>query len=119
MNRILWINVAMVCCLFFAAREALAGGFGGGGGIGGGGGGGEWAGGGGGGGGHVGGGGGVVGDQRVGAAADHRHLAVALEAAPDPREFGERLGDRLVGRAHFAPHRDRRERIEHVVLAGQ
>ena len=61
----------------------------------------------------------VVVDQRVRAAAVEPHVAVALEAAADAVEVGERRGDRRVADADFAADRDRGQRVAHVVHAGQ
>ena len=59
----------------------------------------------------------VVVDQRVGAAAFHGNLAVALEAAAHAAELGERLGDGGIADASLAADRDRGERVLHVVHA--
>ena len=59
----------------------------------------------------------VVVDQRERAAVLERHVTVALKAAVNPFEFGERLHDRGVGNADFASDRNRGERVLHVVNA--
>ena len=61
----------------------------------------------------------VVVDQRAGAAAFRGEVAVALEAAADAVELGERLRDGGRGHARLAADRDRGERVLHVVQAGQ
>ena len=61
----------------------------------------------------------VVVDQHECPAVGKRDVAVALEAATDALEFGQRLRDRGVGDAGLAADRDRGKRVLHVVHAGQ
>ena len=65
----------------------------------------------------------VIVDQRERAAAaltrDHGLLAVALEPAIDAVEFGEALDHRRVGQLELGGDRDRGQRVQHVVVAGQ
>jgi hypothetical protein len=61
----------------------------------------------------------VVIDQREAAAGRQGHLAIALEAAADALEFGERLDDRGVGDLHLGGDGDGGQRIQDVVQPGR
>ncbi len=61
----------------------------------------------------------VVVDQRERPAAFERDVRMALEAAGDAAELGERPRDRRVGHAGLAADRDRGQRVLHVVDAGE
>jgi hypothetical protein len=61
----------------------------------------------------------VVVDQREAAAGRQRHFAVALEAAADALELGQRLDDGGIGHLHLGGHGNGGQRVQHVVQARQ
>ena len=61
----------------------------------------------------------VVVDQSEASTARQRDFAVALEAATDALELGQRLDDRLIWNADFGCHRNGRQRVEDVVQPRQ
>ncbi len=59
----------------------------------------------------------IIIDQRETATSRQCHFAIALEAAVDTLEFGQRLDDGLVGDLHFGGDGDGSQSIEHVMHA--